>query len=458
VRGDRGESRSDEDPMSRNERRNPHVALSRAVELQRAGRLEEAETALREALARSPGFPAALHLLGLIRHARGDVVEAVALLERAVREGPIDADAWRNLGNLCVESGDLPRADACFREVLRHRPADVAARGNLATLLDRVERTDEAIDELRELLRRRPGETGALCLLARLLRKQRRHEEEVAIGHELVRLCPDDGGHRAALSRSYFLWFDAVDRAPEQARRVLDAWIAFDPDDPVARHMDAAHSGGREVPARASNAYVERHYDEFAATFDAVLGSLGYRGPELVAEALRLADPTPRASLSVADLGCGTGACGPLVRPWTRRLWGVDLSQKMLDEARKRRVYDELVQREMAAFLQKKPAAFDLVVCADALIYTGDLGPLFAALSRALAPGGLFIATAEVDEGEGSTFRLSRTGRYVHGAEYVVACLERAGLAVERRTKAELRREFATVVQALVVTARARAR
>jgi predicted TPR repeat methyltransferase len=444
--------------MSRNERRNPQLALARAVELQRAGRLDEAETTLRDALARTPGFPAVLHLLGLIRHARGDLAEAVALVDRAVRGAPTDVDAWRNLGNLCVESGDDPRADACFREVLRQRPSDVAARGNLAMLLDRGGRPDEAVDELRELVRRHPGDVGALCLLAKLLRRQKRHEEEVAVGREIVGLCPGEAAHRTALSRSYFLWFDAVDRDPEQARRVLDAWLAFDPADPVARHMAAALSGGQDVPARASNEYVERHFDEFAGTFDEILAGLGYRGPELVVEALQLADPTPRASLSVADLGCGTGACGPLVRPWARRLWGVDLSQKMLDEARKRRVYDELARREVTAFLQKKPAAFDLVVCADTLIYVGDLAPLFAALSRALAPGGLFIATAEVDEGEGATFRLSPTGRYVHGADYVVTSLERAGLSVERRTTADLRREFSSVVQALVVTARAKAR
>ena len=275
------------------------------------------------------------------------------------------------------------------------------------------------------------------------------------MARELVRLCPRDAAHRRALSRSYFLWFDAVDRDPEAAGRVLDAWIAFDPDDPIARHMVAARSGGRSAPARASNEYVERHFDEFAPTFDEVLAGLGYRGAELVVEALRLADPTPSARLAVADLGCGTGACGPLVRPWARRLVGVDLSQKMLDRARGREVYDALVQAEVAAFCERDRALYDVIVAADTLIYIGDLGPLFAAVARALRPGGLFIATVELDGGDGATFHLHAAGRYAHDAGYVTGALERAGLTVTRTATEDLRREFGTFVKALVVTARA---
>jgi predicted TPR repeat methyltransferase len=440
--------------MTRNSRRNPQLAVSMAAELQRAGRLGEAEATLRDALVRSPGHAGALHLLGLIRHAQGDPGEGVALLERAVQAAPGDVDAWRNLGNLCAESGDLVRAQHCFREVIQRRPGDVAARGMLASVLERTDRPDEAVAELRELLRRRPGDVGALGVLAQILRRRRRHEEDVAVARELVRLDPGAAGRRRALSRSYFLWFDAVEQDAAEARRVLDEWLAFDADDPVARHMAAALSGGGSAPARASDAYVERHFDEFAPTFDQVLGGLGYRGPELVVEALRRIEPVPSGALVVADLGCGTGACGPLLRPWARRLWGVDLSQRMLDEARKRRAYDELAHREATAFLWRKPASFDLVVAADTLIYVGDLGPLSAALARALRPGGVFIATAEIVEDKGATFRLTPSGRYAHGPTYVTDTLAQAGLAVERMERADLRREHAAVVTALVVTAR----
>ena len=60
---------------------------------------------------------------------------------------------------------------------------------------------------------------------------------------------------------------------------------AEEPDDPIARHMLAACSG-RDVPPRASDAFVETTFDSFAASFDAKLAKLPYRAPALVAEML----------------------------------------------------------------------------------------------------------------------------------------------------------------------------
>jgi predicted TPR repeat methyltransferase len=438
--------------MSRNTRRRPELAVAKAMELQRAGRLDDAEATLRDTLAKNPTYGDALHLLGLLHHARGDMPGAVALVERAAEASPAAPDTWRNLGTLRAETGDLRRAEACFRRVLALRAGDTAARGNLALVLERQGRPDEAASELRALVAARPNDVGALNLLAKLLRVTKRHEEEVTVARRIVDLCPSDPAARRALSRSYFLWFDSVDSDPERAQRVLAEWTAFDPDDPVARHMLAAHSG-RETPARASDGYVERHFDEFAPTFDAVLAGLDYRGVALVEQALGAVDGEPRARLAVADLGCGTGACGPLVRPWARALVGVDLSSKMLDQARARGVYDQLVHREITAFLADQRAAFDLVVCADTLVYVGDTGPLFTALAHALRPGGRFIATTESHPDPDTPFQLIAAGRYKHGVARLRTDLEAVGMQIERCATGDLRREFDAIVPCVVVTA-----
>ena len=113
-----------------------------------------------------------------------------------------------------------------------------------------------------------------------------------------------------------------------------------------------AACSGRDVPARASDAFVEKTFDSFAASFDAKLASLGYRAPALVAEMLAHAGLDASRSLDVLDAGCGTGLCGPLVAPYARRLVGVDLSEAMLARARARDVYDELVKGELTAYLR----------------------------------------------------------------------------------------------------------
>lgn len=57
------------------------------------------------------------------------------------------------------------------------------------------------------------------------------------------------------------------------------------------------------------------------------------------------------------DLGCGTGLMGPLLRPHTQQLAGVDLSAGMVQKARERGCYDELAVDELVQFLEGAAAA-----------------------------------------------------------------------------------------------------
>ena len=99
-----------------------------------------------------------------------------------------------------------------------------------------------------------------------------------------------------------------------------------------------AACSGHDVPPRASDAFVEKTFDSFAASFDSKLAKLQYRAPALVAEMLADSDLEASKTLDVLDAGCGTGLCGPLIAPYARRLVGVDLSARMLAQAQARRL------------------------------------------------------------------------------------------------------------------------
>ncbi|WP_050977605.1 class I SAM-dependent DNA methyltransferase [Herbaspirillum lusitanum] len=87
-----------------------------------------------------------------------------------------------------------------------------------------------------------------------------------------------------------------------------------------------------------SDSYLEKHFDRYAETFNAnLVGSLGYRGPQLMAQGLDIIGAAGK-QYDVLDLGCGTGLCAPIVAAHARSLTGVDLSGKMLDQARARAV------------------------------------------------------------------------------------------------------------------------
>jgi predicted TPR repeat methyltransferase len=167
-------------------------------------------------------------------------------------------------------------------------------------------------------------------------------------------------------------------------------------------------------------------------------------------------------SLDMLDLGCGTGLCGPLIRPYARRLSGVDLSAGMLRKARDTGLYDKLIQAEITRFLGDCGRDFDVVVSSDVLVYFGRLEEVFAGVARVLRQGGRLIFTVEhlkdgdLEAGEGGDLRLNPHGRYSHRERYVRAALGATGLEAETIRYAMLRMEREAPVDGLAVAARKR--
>jgi predicted TPR repeat methyltransferase len=185
-----------------------------------------------------------------------------------------------------------------------------------------------------------------------------------------------------------------------------------------------------------------------------LLKNLDYRAPVVLTDALGSVLPAADGSLDVLDAGCGTGLCAPLLRPRARTLVGVDLSGGMIEKARARGGYDELVVAELTAYLQTHPAAYDVVISADTLIYFGDLAPVLKAAHGALRPGGWLAFTLEVLEGEGDRYELSSSGRYQHTRDHTQAIVEAAGFDRITIGMDMLRKEHGKIVSGWVVLAR----
>jgi predicted TPR repeat methyltransferase len=203
--------------------------------------------------------------------------------------------------------------------------------------------------------------------------------------------------------------------------------------------MLATASG--DAPSRCADAYVEIAFDAYAERFDDHIRSLDYRGPGLIAGAMAAAYGAPAGTLDIVDLGCGTGLCAPALRPYARRLDGVDLSEAMLERARALGLYDSLAHGELTAFVEGlPPRSCDVAASGDTLCYFGDLAPVFTAAAAALRPGGRLIATLEATSSSAPR-ELGPSGRYRHGEAFARAEAERAGLTVETVRAEKLRDE-----------------
>jgi predicted TPR repeat methyltransferase len=156
----------------------------------------------------------------------------------------------------------------------------------------------------------------------------------------------------------------------------------------------------------------------------------------------------------VLDAGCGTGLCGPLVRNLCRTLVGVDLSTKMLAHAQRRSCYDELQTAELGAFMRTRPRAFDAIVCADTLVYFGDLAEPLAAAHAALREAGVFVFTVEaLAEAVEAEHRLEMSGRYSHSEGYLRRILGESGFDIASIARKKLREERAASVEGYLVVA-----
>ncbi len=99
---------------------NAHASLG--VALARAGRLEEAVPALRDAVRLEPHLAAAHYNLGATLARLGRRDEAIAAFRETLRQWNGDADAHYALGVLLAERGDRGEATVELREAARLRP------------------------------------------------------------------------------------------------------------------------------------------------------------------------------------------------------------------------------------------------------------------------------------------------------------------------------------------------
>ncbi len=421
-------------------------ALSIAILLQQNEQWAAAADIYRTILDVAPDYADALHFSGVLAHQQARSEEAVALIERSLELEPDRADWYSNLGIVLQDRLQLDDAIVAYQRAVALDPDHANAHNNLGVVLRAKDKPVEAEAAYRAAIRIDPEHSDAYNNLGVLLTGQKRSHEAAVCFSKVITLRPKDPEARRLLAIAHCT-LGEVDKAVE----VFEEWLEEEPDNPIARHMLAACSG-LDVPSRASDAYVEETFDSFAASFDSKLAQLSYRAPALVAEMLADSGVEASKSLDVLDAGCGTGLCGPLVAPYARRLVGVDLSAPMIAQARARNVYDELVKRELTAYLRDSTAEFDVIVSADTLVYFGLLEDVVAAAANALRPGGRLIFTVEELNGAGSDagHAISPTGRYRHARAYVDRVLAGASLRPEIES-AELRLEAGEPVAGLVV-------
>ncbi len=425
-------------------------ALQMAVAMHRDMRLDGAEALYRRLLQLVPEDANTRHFLGMLLYQRGrpeDRDEAIRLMVESVQADPTVAAWHNNLGNALLDSHEHEAAARAYERCIELDPGNVEARGNLGCLLRGLGRIAEAEAAFKEALALNPNVSNVHANYAMLLAGAKRIPE--AQQHYLLslELQPVNPVVHKLLGVMY-----AQTGQLEKAASIFRQWLEKEPDSAQARHHLASVTG-EQVPERASDDYVSEVFDHFSTSFDERLSRLEYQAPRLVGERVARLLGQPAATLDIVDAGAGTGLCAPWLRPFARRLIGVDLSLGMLRQARRRGGYDDLEHAELVQWLNAHRACADLVVSADTLCYFGALDAAVDAAGGALRSGGRFVFTVE-GQADDSDHRLHPHGRYSHSRAYVSRCLVAAGFAEIEIEDVGLRKEVGKTVQGWLVSAR----
>ena len=195
-----------------------------AVSHARAGRQEEAETALRAVLADEPDNGYALYLLGQCALVGGRSAEAAALLARALALRPEHRDSRLSLARALLATaraedalqaleplaGEAKLAQvhslrgsaltmlkrpaeaiAAFQRALAADPADAETELNLGNAYAELDQPELAQHHLRQALALAPHMVEAHASLAHLLTNQGRLEEALAASRTAIEIDPD---------------------------------------------------------------------------------------------------------------------------------------------------------------------------------------------------------------------------------------------------------------------------
>jgi len=284
-------------------------ALGRAHAHWNAGQADQAEQFCQRVLAAWPGQADALHLLGLMAHAYGNLDLAIAHLRqacmaprapavyssnlaemcrqkgllaegeeaarRAVSMDPALVSGWNNLGILLQEAGKFDESLACLERVIAFQPNSAQAHNNLANTSRRLGRMDRAEQHYRQALALDPSYAEAHSNLAFLLSSQGYYDEAAAAAQQAIELSP-----RLIDAYLNLAEVEISRHRHDAALRALDMLQAFAPRHPAAlvarakalkqiERLDEALTFAREAVSLTPNS-AEAHN-----TLAMVLQSLG---------------------------------------------------------------------------------------------------------------------------------------------------------------------------------------
>lgn len=368
-------------------------------------------------------------------HAKGHNDEALDLIKRLLALFPDAFLLHYNAGLIYFEKElferALPHFEAAFTEV----PDEPNIVYNLALCYKKLKQHDNAITLFEQLLSFGDRSEDTLYSLADCHREISSFETAVVLYQQILENNPQ---HKSATSNLAYTLHRMGDT--KAALSMYKKVVELSPEHTGAQHMIAALTGNPNIDMEAK--YVEELFDGYSDTFEkSLLDTLEYQVPKLLKNLLVTTFGDKLQYDHALDIGCGTGLAALEISPFCSQITGFDLSAKMVDKAKEKEVYQNLVATDITTFSEQTTERFDLLIAADVFAYLGELDTTFTELSSIAHPKAQLAFTIEHLSNSDQTYAIQSTGRFAHAPEYIEALAKQHSMRLVTKAQENLRRE-----------------
>jgi tetratricopeptide (TPR) repeat protein len=173
------------------------ASFQKAVDLQTAGKLDEAEAEYKAIMEKSPDVPEVYQNLGGIYMAKKDYPAAETALVKALELNPESADVATQLAKVYHESGQPEKAIEVMAKSAGANPTDAKAQFNQGIFLLNANKQEEAAAAFEAAIKADPNMAEAYFRLGALMVGQGKLPEAIANLEKYLSMNPTDTQNKA---------------------------------------------------------------------------------------------------------------------------------------------------------------------------------------------------------------------------------------------------------------------
>lgn len=444
--------------------------------------LNEAKKYWLLALKINESYQPSLYYLAQLYFRENNYCEAKKLLNKLIAINPENYLGLKLLGHIYFLEENFDDALKFYEETYHYCHDDIDLLNNMGATLIKLKQDEKAIYYFIKAVSLNNGHYESLNNLASLYLKQDRYEIAARHYENLLENYSDDIEAHYNLAVCYMTSGD-LDKALNhfdkitiddknfycdslvniaiiyikkknyfQAREYLEKILSVYPDTLQATFLLDVISDSPKSKAIPEQ-FTKNLFDNYAVYYEKhMVEVLKYRLHEIILHFIQQMkkEDLKLTSFDILDLGCGTGLVAQQLKPYARKLIGVDISEKMIHYASKKNIYNSLIQEDLIYYLANNSNCFDMIIAADVFNYFGELINIFKHIKNHLTQNGIFIFSIELLEEASSHYLISKHIRFRHSEAYILDLIKASGLSLIDKQKIIPRYQDNQPVEALI--------